>query len=63
MPARIVVVFDDPAFLEPLVAALGRAGHDVVAFDDPVAALASFPGPIFSRPPFFMPATGIRCRR
>ncbi len=39
MHARIVVVYDDPEFLEVLASAFGRAGHEVVAFNDPVAAL------------------------
>ena len=38
MPARIVAVHDDRAFLDPLVAALRAEYHLVVAFDDSGAA-------------------------
>ena len=38
MPARVVVVHDDPTFADPL-AALLRAGQDVALFTDPMAAL------------------------
>jgi hypothetical protein len=38
---RVVVVHDDPAFLDPLVAALTDAGYEVAAVDDP----AFRPGP------------------
>jgi DNA-binding NtrC family response regulator len=34
MPARIVVVHDDPTFREPLVASLQACGHDVASFVD-----------------------------
>ena len=39
MPARIVVVHDDPVFGEATLAALCDAGHDVVAFQDTMSAL------------------------
>jgi DNA-binding NtrC family response regulator len=39
MPARIVVVHDDIAFLGQAVAALRSCGHDVLAFDDPITAM------------------------
>ena len=39
MPARIVVVHDEPSLLEPLAASLKADGHEVAAFDDPGAAL------------------------
>jgi DNA-binding NtrC family response regulator len=35
MPARAVVVHDDPAFVKQLVSALRAAGHEVAAFADP----------------------------
>ena len=38
MPARVVVVHDDPAFVEQLVSALRAAGHEVAAFADPLDA-------------------------
>jgi CheY-like chemotaxis protein len=38
MPARVVVVHDDPTFADPLAALLG-AGQDVALFTDPMAAL------------------------
>ena len=36
--ARVVVVHDEPSFLDPVVASLRAAGHDVAAFADPVLA-------------------------
>jgi DNA-binding NtrC family response regulator len=39
MPARIVVVHNDPEFTERTVAALVAAGHDVRAFTDTMSAL------------------------
>ena len=39
MPARIVVVHDEPEFADPLAAMLGAAGQDVAVFADPMAAL------------------------
>jgi DNA-binding NtrC family response regulator len=38
MPARIVIVHDDPKILDPLAAALTLAGHGVAKFDDALAA-------------------------
>jgi ActR/RegA family two-component response regulator len=38
MPARIVIVHDEPAFTGPLVKSLGR---DAVLFTDPVKALGT----------------------
>jgi DNA-binding NtrC family response regulator len=38
MPARIVVVHDEPTFRDPLVASLKASGHDVAAFDDVTSA-------------------------
>ena len=38
MPARIVVVHDDPTFRDPLVASLKAGGHDVASFVDASAA-------------------------
>jgi DNA-binding NtrC family response regulator len=39
VPARIVVVDDDPAFADAMASALQRAGHEFIAFADPTAAL------------------------
>jgi DNA-binding NtrC family response regulator len=41
MPARVVIVHDDPAFLDPAVAALRLAGYDVAAFSDSMAAISA----------------------
>jgi DNA-binding NtrC family response regulator len=38
MPARVVVVHDEPGFVGELVAALHLAGHQVADFTDPLAA-------------------------
>lgn len=38
MPARIVVVHDEPVFVDGLVSALSSAGHQVAVFSDPLAA-------------------------
>jgi hypothetical protein len=35
MPTRVIVVHDEPAFRDALVAALRDAGYEVVAIDDP----------------------------
>jgi len=45
MPARIVVVYDEPALLEEAVSALGLAGHDPVGFTDTMAALRALDKP------------------
>jgi len=39
MPARVVVVHDEPGFADQLAGALRLAGHDVAAFVDPMLAL------------------------
>jgi DNA-binding NtrC family response regulator len=39
MPACIVVVHDDPQFVETAVAALTSAGHDVRTYTDTMAAM------------------------
>ena len=39
MSARVAVIHNDPVFLEAATAALRDAGHDVVAFADPIVAL------------------------
>ena len=39
MPANIILVHDDPEFIEGAVAALSLAGHKVVAFREPMEAL------------------------
>lgn len=39
MPARIVIVHDEPDFADSLTAALKSAGHDVAMFTDPTAGL------------------------
>jgi DNA-binding NtrC family response regulator len=38
MPARVVVVHDEPEFVDELVAALNLAGHQVAVFDNPLEA-------------------------
>ena len=38
MPARIIVVHDDHALLEPLATAMRADGHDVAAFDQSITA-------------------------
>jgi DNA-binding NtrC family response regulator len=38
MPARVVVVHDDPDYVDELAALLRRDGHDVAAFPDPLAS-------------------------
>lgn len=44
MPARIVVVHDEPTFRDPLVASLKASGHDVVAFGDVIEAWDALDG-------------------
>jgi CheY-like chemotaxis protein len=39
MPARIVVVHDDPEFIDITAAALTAAGHDVLAFTSSMTAI------------------------
>ena len=39
MPARIVLVHDDPEFAEPVLVKLRAAGYDVVAFSNSMAAI------------------------
>jgi DNA-binding NtrC family response regulator len=41
MPASVVIVHDDPAFLEEASFALRQVGHDVVTFVDPLIAFAA----------------------
>jgi len=45
VPARIVVVHDDPEFAEQVVSALAGLGHDAVAFTDPMKALEALDDP------------------
>jgi DNA-binding NtrC family response regulator len=40
MPASVVIVHDDPVFLDTAAAALRNAGHEVATFDDPMTALS-----------------------
>jgi DNA-binding NtrC family response regulator len=42
MPARIVVVHDDPQFIEDMMAALRAASHDVRAYTDTMSAIEAF---------------------
>jgi DNA-binding NtrC family response regulator len=42
MPARIVVVHDDPEFRETATTALEAAGHEVRAFSDSMSAIEAF---------------------
>ena len=44
MPARIIVVHDDPRFTERTAAALVAAGHDVRAFTSSMSAIKAFEG-------------------
>ena len=39
VPARIVLVHDDPEFAEPVLVKLRAAGYDVVAFSNSMAAI------------------------
>ena len=41
IPTYVVVVHDQPTALDELSSALGQAGHDVAAFNDPMAALGA----------------------
>ncbi len=41
MPAHIVVVHDDPAFIERVVTALTAAGYDVAAFTNTIRAIGA----------------------
>jgi DNA-binding NtrC family response regulator len=45
MPACIVVVHDDPQFVETAVTALTTAGHDVRAYTDTMAAMEALDAP------------------
>jgi len=44
MPARIIVVHDDPSFTERTAAALVAAGHDVRAFTSSMSAINALEG-------------------
>jgi hypothetical protein len=44
MPARIVMLHDEVAFLAPAATAIKAAGHDVAIFEDPMAALSVLEG-------------------
>jgi DNA-binding NtrC family response regulator len=44
MPARVVVVHDDPKFIERTVTALLAAGHEATAFSDTMFATAALQG-------------------
>jgi DNA-binding NtrC family response regulator len=41
MPANIILVHDDPEFIDEAAAALRLAGHKVVAFQEPMEALSA----------------------
>ena len=45
MPARIVLVHDDPAFVGPALARLRAAGYDVIAFRDSMSATVALEHP------------------
>ena len=45
MTKSVVVVHDDPVFIERVVEALRRAGHAVVVFPEPLAALHTLDDP------------------
>lgn len=44
MPARVVVVHDDPVFLGDTTTSLRLAGHEVAEYADPMAALDALLG-------------------
>jgi DNA-binding NtrC family response regulator len=44
MPARVVVVLDEPGFADQVVAVLNARGADAVAIHDPITALSVFEG-------------------
>lgn len=44
MPAHIILVHDDPEFIEEATAALKSAGHDVLTLRDPIEALSALEG-------------------
>jgi DNA-binding response OmpR family regulator len=41
MPARVVLVHDDPDFVEQAAAALCQAGYDVAGYSDPMLAISA----------------------
>jgi len=41
MPATVIMVHDDPSFVEEAATALRSAGHDIVTFADPTQALTA----------------------
>lgn len=45
MPARIVLVHDDPAFVGPALARLRAAGYDVIGFLDSMSAMVALEHP------------------
>ena len=45
MPARIVLVHDDPEFARPALASLREAGYDVVAFPDSMSGIEALEHP------------------
>ena len=44
MPAKIVVVHDEPEFIDEVVTAISRAGWDAVGFSDSMAAVHALDG-------------------
>lgn len=48
MPARIVIVHNDPSFREPLLASLKADGHNVVAFVNSSAAWGALEAPLLA---------------
>lgn len=46
MPAPIVVVHDDPEFLESIMAALRSGGYHAVAFADSISAISALEHPV-----------------
>lgn len=44
MPAKVVLVETEPALRHGLAAALAEAGHDLLAFSDPLAAYDALTG-------------------
>jgi DNA-binding NtrC family response regulator len=45
MPARIVLVHDEPEFAEPVLVTLREAGYDIVAFSDSMSGIDALEHP------------------
>jgi DNA-binding NtrC family response regulator len=49
VPGHVILVHDDPSFIEEAAAALRTAGHDVATFIEPMEALNARNGRRISR--------------